>query len=893
MRYFLIFIILLPVFIFSGKAQPGGIDHWEMLVEAGNLWNYFPGTEEPPADWRDLLFDDTEWSQGPGGIGYGDGDDATIIDPVGSLYMRQLFTVDDPAEIVGALLYIDYDDGFVAYLNGIEIARGNIGLPGWIPPFNAYADNDTHEAQLYQGGEPEHFGLNAMNLDTLLTAGNNVLAIQIHNCNATSSDLSAIPYFFAGTTDTTNTGGSLPDWFDENDFEFSTHLPIMAIDAYGQQIPDDPRIIANLKVYNNPNGQMNSILDEPTGYDGIISIETRGASSQMFDKKSYSFETQLASGENNNVELLGLPSENDWILYGPYSDKSLLRNVLIMQLAREMGWYASRTVLCEVLLNGDYRGIYVLMEKIKRDNNRVDINDLDGNDNAGDSLTGGYIVKIDWPDNGNTYDWQSPVHYFNGDYLNLNYQYEYPDRDEITGPQAMYIENFVSSFEEALIGGNFMNIQEGYRKYIDVHSFADYFILNEIANNVDAYRLSNFLTKVRDSKGGKLFEGPIWDFNLGFGNCDFGNAWQTFGWALSNPFVVEIIPFHLKRLRQDPSFRNLTRCRWDELRTSTLSEDHMDGIIDSLITYLGPAIERNFDRWNILGTYVWPNYYVGNTYQDEIDYLKGFIDARLSWIDNNLTGISGDCQSIYNQEVVVSEIKYQVADEYEPGDWFELFNNSSSTIDLSGWIIKDENNLNTFTLPPGSMLNPGHHLVICSDLQKFSSIFPYVGNVVGSFNWKLGQNDRIRIYDTDGLLVCEINYKEDGAWPILPEGLGYTLELTNPAEDLNDPSNWFTGCPGGSPGSAYFLPCPNLSVSEIRKESLIVYPNPARDFLTIKLKKQEKVKISILTIDGKIMKHHEQNAKLIELDIRDLNTGIYFVKVTGESDIWVRRIVIE
>ena len=125
-------------------------------------------------------------------------------------------------------------------------------------------------------------------------------------------------------------------------------------------------------------------------------------------KKQYALETQDDLGNNLNVPLLGMPAENDWILYAPYSDKSLIRNVLAYKLSWDVGRYASRTRLCELVLNGDYRGLYVLMEKIKRDKNRVDISTLNPDEITGDDLTGGYIIKIDKSAGESVRGWYSP-----------------------------------------------------------------------------------------------------------------------------------------------------------------------------------------------------------------------------------------------------------------------------------------------------------------------------------------------------------------------------------------------------------------------------------------------------------------------------------------------------
>ncbi|NBP30506.1 MAG: spore coat protein CotH, partial [Flavobacteriia bacterium] len=175
----------------------------------------------------------------------------------------------------------------------------------------------------------------------------------------------------------------------------SSNLPIVKIVVpAGQQINDNTRIVCDMGVIDNPNN-INLINDPLNNYNGKISIEIRGSTSQQYPKKSYGFETQTTLGTNNNVSLMGLPVENDWILNGPYPDKTLLRDAMTYELSRKMGHYASRFRFCELLINNQYLGVYLLLERIKRDNDRVNIARLDQDDLAGDSLTGGYIVKVD------------------------------------------------------------------------------------------------------------------------------------------------------------------------------------------------------------------------------------------------------------------------------------------------------------------------------------------------------------------------------------------------------------------------------------------------------------------------------------------------------------------
>ncbi|MFH1195706.1 MAG: CotH kinase family protein [bacterium] len=415
----------------------------------------------------------------------------------------------------------------------------------------------------------------------------------------------------------------------------SSNLPIIIIDNEGQSIKDEERISVKLGIINNSGGQRNFLTDAFTDYDGRISIEIRGSSSADFEKKSYGFETQNDSGENNNVSLLSMPAENDWILYGPYSDKTLLRNALPYYLARELDQYASRTEFCELLINGEYQGLYVLMEKIKRDKNRVDITELTPEDIEGDELTGGYIIKVDKPYN---VGWQVDVEP-PGDFGKVYFQFHHPKEDEMIPEQKAYIQNFIFQFENCLVGSNYADPVNGYSKYIDVNSFVDHFLIQEFTKCLDSYRFSFFMYKKRDSEGGKLYLGPIWDFDLAFGN--FGEEvweepWTTVDWNAEIPAWYRV--FWMKRLLEDVNFRNKLKARWTEIRQGAFSNYNILEYINQTASVIEEARVRNFTRWQILGKYVWPNYFVGATYEEEIDYLKNWITERLNWMDLTLAG---------------------------------------------------------------------------------------------------------------------------------------------------------------------------------------------------------------------------------------------------------------
>ena len=415
--------------------------------------------------------------------------------------------------------------------------------------------------------------------------------------------------------------------------QFTSHLPIISINTNGQSIPEDnPRIIAHMGIIDNGPGQDNDIADPFNHYDGNISIELRGNSSLGFPKKNYSLETQYSGGENLNVPLLGLPEENDWVLHGPYSDKTLMRNVLTFRLANNLGRYASRTRFCELFLNDNYRGIYVLMEKIKRDRNRVDIAKLDADDLGGNSITGGYVIKIDWYE-GPGKGWTS--RYSEHD---IHFLYHHPPVHRLESEQKKYIKNYVSAFEETLQGNGFKDEQTGYRKYIDPGSFIDYYIVNEFCRNVDGFSRSVYMHKERDSRGGLLRMGPVWDFNLAYGNQYEGDFWSPEGWIWDH--WLDPVPFWWERLMEDPAFNDQMQCRWQQLRGGTLSLDSVYTLIDEYVKELGPALDRNFYRWDILGEEIWPNYppFIGETYGEEIGTLKWWIAQRVEWLDENMPG---------------------------------------------------------------------------------------------------------------------------------------------------------------------------------------------------------------------------------------------------------------
>ena len=419
--------------------------------------------------------------------------------------------------------------------------------------------------------------------------------------------------------------------------EIGKIIPHVEINTLGKEIVDEPKISSTMIIKK----------DGQVLYDGNIGIEIRGSSSQFFPKKSYGFETWDTNNEDMDYPLLGFPEEEDWIFYGPFSDKTLIRNKLIYDLSNQIGRYASKTKFCELTINNNYMGIYVFMEKLKRDKNRINIKKLKNSDLDSINITGGYIIKIDKSDDENGEQVYNDNNAFKSKYgftssnsKSIWFNYEYPKIEEIHPDQKIYIQSYLNNFEDTLYGTEFKDSINGYQKFIDIESFIDFFILNELSNNVDGYRLSTYLYKERE---GKLKIGPIWDFNLSFGNANYCNGGRFDSWSYKFneecPDDFWLVPFWWDRLLEDKLFVNKLKDRWNDLRNNVLSDGNILQLIQNYVAILkneSGAVYRNYTKWIVLGVYIWPNNYVGNSFEAEIEYLKKWIIDRNKWLDKSI-----------------------------------------------------------------------------------------------------------------------------------------------------------------------------------------------------------------------------------------------------------------
>lgn len=401
----------------------------------------------------------------------------------------------------------------------------------------------------------------------------------------------------------------------------SSNLPIIVIDTDGQSIPDDPKVSAHMGIIYNGAGNRNSLANPFNNYNGLIGIELRGNVTQSFPKLSYNFETWDQAKADLKVSLLGMPEESDWVLAAAYLDKTFLRDPLAYIMSRSLNRWASRTIHCELVLNGVYQGIYILEEKIKRDKNRVDIAKLTELDNTIPQVTGGFIYEVA----------QS------GAEFGQRRRFVEPNWDDVTSQQTTYIREFDDDFRTVMSGSDFDDPLTGYPAWIDIDAFIDEILIQEACKNSDAYGWSSYFHKDRS---GKLKAGPVWDFDQALSNSTFNDGPNFQEWNITKS--LSEVPFFWKKLFEEPVFRNQLSIRWTELRSDVFKTSRLNGFIDSVATTLDEAQARNFVRWKTLGVELFrstPGFEDRITYQQEVNYLKTFLTNRLTWMDENLSSV--------------------------------------------------------------------------------------------------------------------------------------------------------------------------------------------------------------------------------------------------------------
>ena len=430
-----------------------------------------------------------------------------------------------------------------------------------------------------------------------------------------------------------------------------TNLPIVWIEVDHAMISRTDYITARMKIIDNGSGQLNyaDTVAHPRqkiDYDGYIALRYRGKTSfSQSDKKPYNFrpldKPLEEGGTKKKVKILGMGKDNKWALLAPYSDKSMMRDLLAYEVSKPWMDYTPQGKYCEVFLDGIYYGVYILSEVVSKGKQRLN---LDDPGLADDELTGGYLMEVDMDEGFTVQSRYRPVT-SGGEQIPLyvHYQYDTPDYEDMKMDQILYIRGRIFEMEDVMASWYYRDPIKGYRKYIDEVSFADFQLAMELSHNVDGYRKSSKFFKRRDSQDPR-FKMAVWDFNIAYGNCWKHESYRTDTWIYQSNDILyhnnetELVPFWWYRLNNDPFYTRLVKDRWYQYRRGNVSYERLESKLDSMyqvLTVQG-AEKRNSMAWPRWGVRVWPNYYVSTDFNDEIRYLKNWIKDRLTWMDEQL-----------------------------------------------------------------------------------------------------------------------------------------------------------------------------------------------------------------------------------------------------------------
>jgi len=411
-----------------------------------------------------------------------------------------------------------------------------------------------------------------------------------------------------------------------------SNLPLMVIQQFDTLIDNSEKRIAYMTLVDKPNGDNRYEMHHEASENYRIDIEIRGSSSQSFPKKGYGLHILNENGSNRKVKVLGMPEEHNWVLHGPYSDKSLIRNHLAYELSEDMGHYAPRTRLVELylhsghgqLVNAHYHGVYLLVERIKIAPGRLDLQEVETYHTELPEISGGYIIKNDRLNPGES-----------GLRLNYgqNFAFVRPNEQTINEAQKAWLKSYLEEFNTVLNSTQFSDEQTGYKKYIDDHTFIDYHLHTELFKQIDGYRFSTFM---HIDRNGKLKMGPVWDYNLSWGNADYLEGGIPEGWYYPNISKRDYLHGWYDRLFEDPAFTEKYKQRYSQLRQNVFSNEHIIGKLREKESNVKEASLRNFQRWIILGQYIWPNFFVAQSHDEEIDWMEEWMKRRLAWMDTQL-----------------------------------------------------------------------------------------------------------------------------------------------------------------------------------------------------------------------------------------------------------------
>jgi hypothetical protein len=639
----------------------------------------------------------------------------------------------------------------------------------------------------------------------------------------------------------------------------SSNLPVILITtdinpATGRAyvIVDEPKVPATLKIIYRPDGSRNFLTDQNTAaylnYNGKITIEIRGSSSQELPKKPYGFTTVTATGSNNNVSLLGMPKENDWILNSLAFDPALMRDYLAYETYSRTGNYSPRGQYCEVMINGEYRGLYILLEKIKADDNRVDITKITTTDNTGERVTGGYITKSDKTTGGDPVAWTIG---------NAAFIHHSPKPEEVTSLQNTYIRKVFTDLNTAATNKN-NAITNGIPSLIDVPSFIDFMLMNELFSNPDGYQFSTFFHKDRN---GKLRAGPIWDFNLTLGNDLFlwgydrskNNLHQFENYNVGAPFW--------RNFYYNSTFKCYLTKRWAELTATgqPLNYDEIVKLIDQTAALISEAVPREQTKWNTVS---------GHT--TNIANMKSWLKTRIEWMTLQY-GSFASCTGVAVPQLVISKINYNpqstafiAADSLE---FIEITNAGTQAANLTGVYFRELGL--TYQFPANKTLNAGQRLFLASNARFFELHYGF--KPFGQYTRKLGNDsEKLVLSDAWGNEVTRVEYSDKSPWPTDADGKGKYLEIIDLYAGNNDPANWMAS--GEKP----------TGLTATSADIISIFPVPASTYITVSAGLLNVNSYSITDLTGRTLMSGNLPSDYI-IPLNQLKPDVYLIRFSLDN----------
>ncbi|WP_290844890.1 CotH kinase family protein [Flavobacterium sp.] len=619
------------------------------------------------------------------------------------------------------------------------------------------------------------------------------------------------------------------------------------------EIPDDPRVLATMKVIRHPDGSRNYISDQNTAaylnYNGRISIEIRGSTSQSLEKKPYGLTTLLPDNvSNNNVSLLGMPSENDWVLNSFAFDATLMRDYISYNLARSMGNYAPRTEYCEVVVNGNYRGIYLLQEKIKADSNRVNIVKITDADNSGANLTGGYITKADKTTGDDPVAWSMAS--YNG---GVDYIHDLPKPENVTTAQNSYIMGEFTTLQ-TMASANNVSIATGFPSKIDIPTFVDFMIGSELASNVDSYQFSTYFHKDRN---GKLRAGPIWDYNLTYGNDLVSPGRSQFNvWQFDNGDNTG--SKYWKDMFSNATFKCYLAKRFHDLTQAgqPLRHQNIVTLIDNTVALISEAEVREAQRWNSIGNW-----------NLKVTAMKSWLLNRINWMTTNLGSYTA-CSNVAVPNLVINKINYNpgtsgqfpVSNDQE---FIEIKNAGTTTVDLTG-IYFSQLGI-SYQFANNATLSAGQSAYIASNSATFQNRYGIAA--FGQFTRNLSNStQKLVLSDAWGNVIDLVEYDDDAPWPNA-DGNGSYLQLTNTSLDNALASSWIASSS-------------SLGTQDLAATSLVLYPNPVKNTFTVSGSATID-NVEIFDALGRSVKQVPAASDNVQIDASSLNQGVYLVRISS------------